>query len=106
MFRISKTVDIMDVYNSLNISIGTVMKILDMLKFASDHLKTKNMCKHAVNKLPYLLRYVPGKYKTRQMCNKAILEDGATLKSIPVCYKNQEMCKIVVDNLTSCVPSC
>ena len=54
----------MNVYKSLNISIGTVMKNPEMLKFVSDHLKTKNMCKHAIKKLPYLLRYVPDQYKT------------------------------------------
>ena len=34
-------VDIMDVYKSLNISIGTVMNNLEMLKFVLGHLKTK-----------------------------------------------------------------
>ena len=52
-------IDGMDIYKSLNINIGTVMKNLEMLKFIPNHLKTKNMCKHAVKKLPYLLRYVP-----------------------------------------------
>ena len=60
-------VDIMDIYNSLNISIVTVMKTPEMLKFVPDHLKTKAMCKHAVKKLLYLLRYVPDQYKTHQM---------------------------------------
>ena len=45
-------VDIIDIYKFLNISIGTVMKNSEMLKFVTDHLKTKKMCKHAVNKLP------------------------------------------------------
>ena len=36
-------VDIMDVYKSLNISIGTVMKNLEILKFVPDYLKTKKM---------------------------------------------------------------
>ena len=63
-FSVYKIVDIMNVYKSLNISIGTVMKNPEMLKFVSDHLKTKNMCKHAIKKLPYLLRYVPDQYKT------------------------------------------
>ena len=31
----------MDIYKSLNISIGTVMKNSQMLKFVVDHLKTK-----------------------------------------------------------------
>ena len=56
-------VDIMDVYKSLNISIGSVMKSPEMLKFVLD-LKNKKMCKHAVEKLPYLLRSVPDQYKT------------------------------------------
>ena len=34
-------VDIMGVYKSLNVSIGTVMKILKMLKSVLDHLKIK-----------------------------------------------------------------
>ena len=33
----------MDVYKSLNISIGTVMKNPKMLKFVSDHLKTNHV---------------------------------------------------------------
>ena len=33
-------VDIMDIYKSLNISIETVMKNPEMLKFVPDHLKT------------------------------------------------------------------
>ena len=31
----------MDIYKSLNINIGTVMKNSEMLKFVADHLKTK-----------------------------------------------------------------
>ena len=31
------------------------MKIPEMLKFVPDRLKTKEVCKHAVKKLPYLL---------------------------------------------------
>ena len=52
-------IEIMDIYKPLNISIGTVMKNPEMLRFVSHHLKTKNICKHAVKRLPYLLRYVP-----------------------------------------------
>ena len=57
----------MDLYKSLNISIGTVVKNPEMLTFAPDHLKTKKMCKHVIKKLPYLLRYVPDQYKTQQI---------------------------------------
>ena len=34
-------VDSMDIYESLNINIGAVMKNPEMLKFVPDHLKTK-----------------------------------------------------------------
>ena len=51
-------VDIMGFYKPLNISIGTVMKNLEMLKFVPDHLKSKKMYKHTVKKLHDLLRYV------------------------------------------------
>ena len=54
----------MNAYKFLNISIGTVMKNPEILKFVPDHLKTKKMCKHAIKKLPDLLRYVPDQYKS------------------------------------------
>ena len=57
-------IDIMAIYKCPNISTRTVMKNPEMLKFVSDHLKTKKMCKHAVRKLHYLLRYVPNQFKT------------------------------------------
>ena len=41
-----------------------------MLKFGPDHLKTINMCKHAVKILPYLQRYIPDQHKTQQICDK------------------------------------
>ena len=50
-------VDSMDICKSLNISIGTVIKNPEMMKFVPYHLKTKKMRKHAVKKLPYLLTY-------------------------------------------------
>ena len=52
-------VDTIDIYRPLNIGIGKLMKNPEMLKFISDHLKTKRMRNHAVKKLTYLLRYVP-----------------------------------------------
>ena len=57
-------VDSMDIYKSLNISIGTVMEYPEMLQFVPDHLKSKKTCKHAVKKLRCLLRYVSDQYKT------------------------------------------
>ena len=80
-------IDSMDIYKSLNINIGTIMKKPEMLKFVPDDLKTKQMCKHAVKKLPYLLRHIPDQYMTKQMYDSAILENGGTLKSVPDCYK-------------------
>ena len=59
-------VDIMDVFKSLNISIGTIIKNPEIIKFLPDHVKTKKMCQHAVKKLHYLLRYVPDQYKTQK----------------------------------------
>ena len=38
-----------DIYKSVKVSIGTVMRNLEMLKFVPDHLKSKKMCKHAFN---------------------------------------------------------
>ena len=57
-------VGIMDVFDSADISIGTVIKNPEILKFIPDHLKTKNMCKRAVKKCTrkytwkYLKQYV------------------------------------------------
>ena len=64
-------VNSIDIYRSLNIHIGAVMKNQEILKLVSDHLKTIKMCKHAVRKLPYQLKYVPDQFKTQQMCDKA-----------------------------------
>ena len=57
-------IDIMDVYKSWNINIGAVMKNPEKLEFVPDHFKTKEMCTHAVKKLPYQGRYVPYQCKT------------------------------------------
>ena len=70
------------IYKSVNINIRTVMKNPKMLKFITDHLKTKKICEHITKKLPYLLRYVSDRCKTQKMCEKVILENGRTLKSI------------------------
>ena len=91
-------VDSVDVCKSLNISIGTVMRNPEMLKFVLHHLKNKKMCKHAVKKLPYLLGYSNDNFKAQELYDKAILESGGTLKSILDCRKNQEMCNKAVGN--------
>ena len=64
LFSKYEMVDGMVICKSLEINIGTVITNPKMLKFVPDHIKTKKMCKHAVEKLYYLLRYVPDKYKT------------------------------------------
>ena len=50
----------MDIFKSVKISIGTVMRNPEMLKFIPDHLKTKKMCKHAVQKLPFRFDKIVG----------------------------------------------
>ena len=52
-------------YKSSKISIGAIIKNPEMLKFVSDHLKTKKDVKHALKKLPFVIRYVPDRYKTQ-----------------------------------------
>ena len=66
-------VDSMDIYKSLNISIGTVIRIPKISIFVPNHLKTKKMCKHALTKLPSVRRYVPDRYKTQQMCDSLFM---------------------------------
>ena len=87
----------MNIYKSVTISIGAVVKNPEMLKFVLDHLKAKKMCKHAVKKLPFLGRYVLDHYKTQQMYDKAISKNGGPLTSVPDCDKNQEICNKTVD---------
>ena len=53
MLSIYKMVYSIDIYKSLNIDTGTVMKNLEIIKFIHDHLETKKMRKHAVKKLHY-----------------------------------------------------
>ena len=43
----------MVIYKSSNISIGTIMKNLEMLKFVPDHSKTKKMFMQLKNYLIY-----------------------------------------------------
>ena len=71
----------MDIYNSLNISIGTVMKNTEMLKFVLDHLKTKKNC--VSMQLKNYLIYVPNRYKTQQMCDRVVNIYFFVFDSIP-----------------------
>ena len=54
-----------------------------MLRFVSDHLDTKNMCKYAAKKFPFTIRYVPARYKLQEACDNVILENGGTLIFVP-----------------------
>ena len=67
-----------DHFKSSKSSIGAMMKN-PALKFVPNHLKTKNICKHAVKQLPFVIRYVRNKinrYKTQQMSDKSILKNS------------------------------
>ena len=81
---------VMDIYKSVKISIGTVMRNPEVKKVIPYHLKTKKIYNHAYKKLILLIRYVPDQYKTQQICVEAILENGETLNAVPDCYKNQD----------------
>ena len=80
--------NITDIYKSLHISIGTIMKNIEILKLICDILKTKTKCKHPVKNWSYLLKYVPDQYQTQQIWFEAILENGGTLVFVSDCYKN------------------
>ena len=92
LFSLYKRVDSKDIYRYLNINIGKVMKNPEMLKFAPDHLKTKQMCNYAVNELRFVIIYLPDQYKNKKICNRANLENGGTPESVPNQYKTQKMC--------------
>ena len=49
---------------SSKISIVAIIKFQEMLKFFSDHLEAKEICKHSVKKLPFVIWHVPDGYKT------------------------------------------
>ena len=42
---------------SSKISIGAIIKNPQMIRFVTNHLKTKKMCKNVVKKLPFEIRY-------------------------------------------------
>ena len=75
-----------------------MMRILKMLKFLPDHLKTKKMCKKMQLKLFFVRSYIPDQYKTEQMRDKTKLENGGNLESVPDCYKIQQMYDKAVNN--------
>ena len=66
--------------NSKNI--GAIIKDLEMLRLVADHLKSKRMFKHAVEKLPFLIKYVADWYTTQRICDKVILGNGGIIMFI------------------------
>ena len=54
-----------DDFRSPKICIAAITKTPDMLKFVPDHLKTKIMCKHGIEKLAFVIRYVPDCFKNQ-----------------------------------------
>ena len=47
-----------DNYKSSKISIGSIIKNPELLRFIPDHLKTTKIIKHAVKKLLFIIRCV------------------------------------------------
>ena len=61
-FAVYKMVDSeysMDIYKTAKISIGTVMRVPEMLAFVRGHFKIKKMCNKAVDNDPHSLEFVP-----------------------------------------------
>ena len=69
----------MDIYKSVKISIGAVMRNQEMSKFVPDLFKTEKICKNTVKKLPFAIRYVLDRSKTQLISDKAIVENDATM---------------------------
>ena len=78
------------IYKFFKISLGAVMRNPEILKFVSDHLKNKKMCKHAYKTLPFVLRQVPDQYKAQQRSNEAVLKSGGSLEFVPDQYETQK----------------
>ena len=76
--------------------------------YSLTHLKTKDMCKHAVKKLPFLIKCVSHRYKTQQMCDKVILVNGGMLIFVPDCCKDHKMTDnlLVIVHALESVPDC
>ena len=73
----------------LKLSIGTIIKNPEIIRFVPDHLKTKKMFKHTVKKFPFVIRDVSDLCKTQRMYDKAIIEYGGTSKFVLDNYKDK-----------------
>ena len=74
----------------LKLSIGTIIKNPEIIRFIPDHLKTKKVFKHTVKKIPFVIRYVSDLSKTQRMYDKAIIKYGGTSKFILDNYKDKK----------------
>ena len=72
-------------------NIGEIIRDTETLEFLPDHLETKKMRKHAVNKLLFLIKDVPDQNKTQHICYKVVLKNAGKLVFISDCYKDQIM---------------
>ena len=73
----------------LKLSIGTIIKNPEIIRFVPDHLKTKKMFKHTVKKFPFVIRDVSDLCKTQRMYDKAIIEYGGTSKFVLDNYRDK-----------------
>ena len=85
---------------TLKINIDEIIKDPEIFDFVPDHLKTKNMCKHAVKKLLFSIKYVPDRYKTQRMCEmcEVILKNAGMLMFVPDSCVAENMCNKAGDN--------
>ena len=63
-----------------------------LLEFISDQFKTEEMCFEAVEEDPEVLEHIPEKFKTEVMCIKAVEGDPDALEYVPDKFKTKEMC--------------
>ena len=83
-------------YKTPKISIGPIIK--EILRFVPDNLKTKKMCKIAVQRLLFVINYVPDQYETKKVCDNVIMKNGGILGFILDYYKDQKMSDKALDN--------
>ena len=67
---------------SPKINIGAVIKNPEMLKFIPVHLKTTQLCKHAVKNHSFT-KICFWSIKNQQIYDNAILKNDETLESVP-----------------------
>ena len=71
------------------------------LKFAPDHLKTREMCERAIEDKPETLEFVPDHLKTRGMSERAVEDETEALEFVPDHLKTKGMCEKAVEKYPS-----